>query len=94
MEMPQVSKCDVDECSYNGEGLCHALAITVGDIEEATCDTYCSLSRKGGDRSTVGQVGACKMGDCVFNDQLECQAEGIDVSHKGSHVDCMTYRAQ
>jgi hypothetical protein len=92
MDMPEVNTCEVSECSYNGEGLCHALAITVGDQQTARCDTFCDLGKQGGDRSTAGHVGACKMDDCAFNEQLECQAPAISVAHKGSEVDCMTYR--
>ncbi|MFD2356265.1 DUF1540 domain-containing protein [Nonomuraea ferruginea] len=62
--MPVVNECDVDACAYNTDRRCHALAITVGDIRHAHCDTFFRTSAKGGDPTTVGHVGACKMSDC------------------------------
>lgn len=91
MEMPEVRECAVDDCAYNRENTCHALAITVGDVRHAHCDTFFHTSAKGGDPSTTGRVGACKMSDCRHNDQFECRAPGITVGYVQSEVHCKTY---
>ncbi|MDW4909241.1 hypothetical protein RB628_28850 [Streptomyces sp. ADMS] len=61
-------------CAYNRDRACHALAITVGDILHAHCDTFFTSPAKGGDRSATGRVGACKMSDCRHNIDFECRA--------------------
>lgn len=94
LDMPQVIRCQAMECSYNKEGKCHALAITVGDPEAARCDTFFPSSQKGGDPDAIGRVGACKMTSCVYNEMLECQASGITVDVKGDEADCVTYREE
>ncbi|MBF6044459.1 DUF1540 domain-containing protein [Streptomyces sp. NRRL B-1677] len=94
MEMPQVSVCQVDECAYNQDSACHALAITVGDSAHAHCDTYFVFPSKGGDSSSVGRVGACKMAGCLHNVGLECQAPGITVAALGASADCLTFTAR
>nr|WP_245651840.1 DUF1540 domain-containing protein [Streptosporangium amethystogenes] len=47
--MPVVNACEVDACAYNTDRSCHALAITVGDVRHAHCDTYFKAPAKGGD---------------------------------------------
>ena len=93
MQMPRIDKCDASECSYNQDNACHAMAITVGEASEPHCDTFVSLETKGGVPDEIGHVGACKSQECQFNQSLECTAEKISVSHKGSDVECMTYKA-
>ncbi|MGI5485583.1 DUF1540 domain-containing protein [Microtetraspora malaysiensis] len=91
MDMPTVNECQVESCAYNRDRACHALAITIGDARLAQCDTFFSVSSKGGDPATTGRVGACKMSDCRHNTQLECQAPGIVVGQSRSEADCLTY---
>jgi hypothetical protein len=91
MEMPMVNECEVEDCAYNMDRACHALAITVGDARHPNCDTFLNASVRGGDPSTTGRVGACKMSNCRHNTQLECQAPGINVGYRQNQVDCLTY---
>ena len=92
MEMPIIKECDADECAYNTGRQCHAMAITVGDLEHAMCDTYTQGSMKAGDPSMTGCVGACKMSGCTHNMSLQCSAPGITVgTHLPNDFDCMTY---
>lgn len=93
MEMPAVNACSVEECAYNREQACHALAITIGDTRQAHCDTFFRSATKGGAPS-IGKVGACKVADCIHNTDFECQAPGITVGHQGDLVDCLTYQAR
>ena len=94
MEMPHIQTCDVEECAYNRHRECHALAITVGGPEgEPLCDTFWTKQKnmKGGDPTQMGHVGACHMAGCMYNDRLECVADGITVAHKGDKPDCLTF---
>ncbi|MCF6522703.1 DUF1540 domain-containing protein [Streptomyces sp. JJ36] len=91
MDMPIVNQCTVTECVYNREEACHALAITVGDVQHPRCDTYFSAGTKGGDPSTTGRVGACKVSACRHNAQFECRAPGITVGYQQTEVDCLTF---
>jgi hypothetical protein len=92
MEMPAVDECAVDACAYNRDRTCHALAITVGNGNNAHCGTFFMTSVKGGDPSAIGRVGACKLSDCEYNVELECQAPGIAVGYQQQAVDCLTYQ--
>ncbi len=94
MQMPEISSCNATQCAYNMGGLCHALAITIGDGQTPQCDTFCSSSISGGDSDVVGCVGACKVASCVHNMSLECQAPGISVGTMGSEIDCLTFRTE
>ena len=94
MNMPEVSECEVSECAYNQDGLCHALAITIGDPAAPHCDTFCGMMAKGGDPNSVAGVGACKMTTCKFNGSLECQAPAISVGYQADEVECLTYRGR
>jgi hypothetical protein len=91
MEMPVVTACEAEACAYNTDRTCHALAITVGDVRHAYCDTFFKAPAKGGDPIAVGHVGACKMSDCQHNVQFECQAPGITVGYAENAADCLTY---
>lgn len=92
LEMPVVTECEARECAYNADAKCHARAITIGDGESPNCDT---LIRQQGtvhlDEHLVAGVGACKVDDCIFNTDLECQAEGIVVGFSSGAVECQTY---
>ena len=40
----------------------------------------------------IAGVGACKEHDCVYNRDLECTADGIDVRSHAGHAECATYK--
>ncbi|WP_188987148.1 DUF1540 domain-containing protein [Saccharopolyspora thermophila] len=92
MDMPVVNRCTAENCAYNQDLACHALAITVGDPAHAQCDTFTSATVRGGSPDAVGHVGACKMADCRHNVDLECRAPGITVGYQDDIVDCLTYQ--
>ena len=90
---PEVKKCDVTQCFYNAENLCHADAITVGDAECPMCDTFISNNQHA-QPANQGRVGACHEADCAHNKMLSCQSPGIEVGWHMNHADCMTYEPQ
>ena len=91
MEMPKIQRCSAMECAYNSEGVCHAIAITVGDALHARCDTFFRRELKGGVRDMTGGVGACKMEECWFNKDLECSASSVNIGLQEGHAECMTF---
>lgn len=91
MDMSNIAKCSVNQCAYNKEQQCHALAITVGDDSDPRCDTFLQSGSKGGDMGTKGKVGACKVGVCKFNESLECSAGQIEVGTKAGTAYCLTF---
>ncbi|MBI4495555.1 MAG: DUF1540 domain-containing protein [Deltaproteobacteria bacterium] len=90
-QMPKVLECEVQECSYNKNKVCHAMAITVGGLKHPMCDTFLKSAQKGGVPDMTGGVGACKEDDCKFNRSLECNAPGIHVGTHMDHGDCKTF---
>jgi hypothetical protein len=86
MEMTRVKSCEVAECAYNSKKMCHALAITIGDLDNPMCDTFCQSATQGGNEENVAGVGAC-----AHNQSLECDCEGIDVGYKEAEVDCLSF---
>jgi hypothetical protein len=88
MQLPIISTCSVEGCSYNHDHDCHAAAITI--TGGTTCGTYVST---GSDAGVVdhGQVGACHRSDCVHNDKLECQAESVSIGPGHDPADCLTF---
>lgn len=101
-QIPKVSQCDMTECGFNRERLCHAAGIQVGDAlvsdrsagpsQDPRCDTFTvQAGARFGAPDLIAQIGACKVTSCVHNDALRCTAEGITVGHHGSHADCLTY---
>lgn len=90
--MPKILSCSVTECAYNKNSECHTMAITVGDVDHAECDTFYRSSNRGGVFDLVGAVGACKVEKCSFNKSLECSAPGINVAPHSGHADCKTFR--
>jgi Domain of Unknown Function (DUF1540) len=89
MEIPKVLACSVNECAFNRDKECHALAINVGGHHPA-CDTFTNHGHKAGGNENMG-VGACKVSHCKFNKSLMCSAPGITVGHHEHHADCKTY---
>lgn len=95
MEMPEVKECKMQDCAYNMDMACHALAITVGAETHPVCDTFVRASEKGGAEDSRGRVGACKVSTCKWNSKLECSAPGIAVDlHQQDDADCMTFQVQ
>ena len=94
MEMPKVIKCDIEDCAYNMDNKCHAMAVTIGDSINPKCDTFCQSMMQGGDLSSIAGVGACKVSSCTYNADLECQAMEISVGYKGQDPDCLTFHSK
>lgn len=90
MEMPKISMCDMGECFYNANTVCHAPAINVGSDHPA-CDTFMKGSMHGGAMDMTGRVGACKVDHCRHNTNYLCSAPSISVGHHQTHADCQTY---
>jgi hypothetical protein len=96
MEMPQIQSCDMTDCDYNKRKQCHAMAVTIGDGDNPRCDTFwvaTGRKEKSGDPTQIGHVGACRVSQCLYNDRLQCMAEGIMVGlkEKNSAPMCLTY---
>jgi hypothetical protein len=93
MAMPPVRGCQVTDCCYNTGEQCHALAIQVGDTAtHPICDTYAGqAASQPGDRAATGHVGACKVGICERNPNLECVADSILVGHQQGEPYCLTF---
>jgi len=91
LELPTVSTCSVDGCSYNHDHACGAAAITVGESAHQ-CVTFIPLSFKGGLDKITSHVGACQRADCTHNSDLECTASSIQVGLSADLADCLTYR--
>lgn len=89
--MPKVLSCSVKECAYNTNDKCHALAITVGDVNHPACDAFFKAETKGGVLEITGGVGSCKIGGCKFNRAFGCSATGISVGPHSGHADCRTF---
>lgn len=88
-KMPPVMNCDVENCYFNREQQCRAGAITVGS-EEPRCETFAESSSHS-HVDEQAEVGACHVTSCRYNEQMLCDAEGIDVVVHRDHADCETY---
>lgn len=89
MQLPIISTCSVEGCSYNHDHDCHAGAITV--TGGTSCGTYLAGSVHDAGIADRGQVGACHRSDCRHNDKLECRAEGVDIGAGQDPADCLTF---
>lgn len=90
-ELPRITECSVEGCSYNHDG-CHAAAVTIGGAGAgAQCATFIPLSIKGGLDTMRAQVGACQRVDCAHNDHLNCSAEAVRVGPGQDLADCLTF---
>lgn len=94
IEMPRVSKCDINQCGYNVNQKCHAKAITVGDFLNPACDTFLDVNRHNRETQRIAGVGACKVANCQYNDDFECTAESIAVGKVKQKIYCLTYIEQ
>lgn len=90
----KVLKCAMDECAYNVEGMCHAVAMNVGNGYCPRCETFNSASGsgRGEDTGRSAEVGACKVSSCLYNVGMDCQADGIVIDGLGSEPQCMTFQ--
>ena len=88
MQLPIISTCNVQGCSYNHDHDCHAGAITVTD--GTSCGTFFSNGVHDAGVAPRGQVGACHRSDCVHNEKLECRAESVDIGVGDDPADCLT----
>ena len=91
LDMPIVSECLASECAYNVKNNCHARAITVGNSLHAGCDTFFAAPGHTKAATRTAGVGACKSTQCRHNEDLECMADSIRVSHAGQGVNCVTF---
>ena len=91
MKMPMINECSMSDCAYNSDMNCHALAITVGG-PSPLCDTYLKSDQKGGDGDSVGAIGACKVGNCMYNTALECSSDNVKIGMHADHAECDTFR--
>ena len=90
IEMPAVSGCQVADCAYNRESLCHARAVTIGDGTTPHCDTFFTNWNHASGRQIAG-VGACKVDACRHNHDFECQAPNIEVGLRSGEAFCFTF---
>ena len=89
-EMVQVKACDVTNCCYNTDKLCHTLGIMVG--AHAECGSFTHGSQKCGFSELKAGVGTCLASDCMYNIRMECAAPNIDVMNHNLHADCKTFK--
>ena len=92
LELPTVSGCAVESCSYNRDDACSAAAVTIGSTPDAACTTFIPLGIKGGLDRVTSFVGACAKADCSHNSQLECTAPSVRIG--ADTADCLTYSAR
>ncbi|MFY1669460.1 DUF1540 domain-containing protein [Plantactinospora sp. WMMB334] len=92
LQMPAVRECAATACSFN-DGGCHAPAVTVASAgDAASCATFVESSVRGGIADVTGTVGACARTECVYNTNLACTAESVQVGAGATASDCLTYR--
>ena len=89
-------KCSVTNCGYNNESYCCRGDITVGGGCACTSDQTCCESFR--DRKTDSYMNAmdrpcktisidCEAKNCVYNKDLRCHAEHVDIKGCGAD-DC------
>lgn len=89
-KMPGVAECAIGECAYNANLACHAIAITIGDMNHPRCDTFFISPKHTGIKSTAG-VGACKVSTCTHNRDYVCAAPSIRVGAEKNQGKCLTF---
>jgi len=88
--VPEVKKCTVTKCFYNMRDECHAHAITVGH-SDPLCDTFVQ-TQSNTEKPGAGEVGACHVSQCSYNDNMFCHAcDDIVVSLNGDKAVCTTF---
>lgn len=89
--VPEVKKCTVQECFYQRNQECHAHAITVGS-DAPVCETFAQTQSKT-QKQGAGEVGACHVTQCSYNDSMFCHAcDDITVEFKSGDALCTTFR--
>lgn len=94
LTMPKVLDCSMQNCAYNKNTLCHAMAITIGDTaSNPACDTFIeTAAHDGGFPNVIASVGACRASDCRHNEHLECMADNVRVvNNPQSPPSCSTF---
>jgi hypothetical protein len=93
--MPEINECEAEECAFNGNGSCQAIAINVGGPADVcpNCDTFMEAAIKGGIPGITAGVGVCKVQDCRYNSNLECNANSVSIKLHSNHADCATYQS-
>ena len=94
IEMPLISQCTVESCSYNVNHGCHAKAITIGDLDNPGCDTYFNGHEHCTEKTRTAGVGACKVSACQHNSDFECSAATIKVGFSNENIQCLTYKTK
>lgn len=93
MEMIQILKCDMSDCEYNIDNLCHTIGVNIS--ERAECQTYIQGKNKRGFQEVKGGIGACHTANCEFNVEHECRArDGIKLAVNRKKARCETYHPQ
>jgi hypothetical protein len=91
IKLPKITFCEMEECAYNNDKRCRAIAVSIGG-PEPECITIEKKSKEGGIDTINGGVGACKTRDCMFNKGLICIAKNIEIVKRGSRGYCTSYR--
>lgn len=91
LDLPEVSECTVEGCSYNHDGS-HAAAVTISvSGDHAECATFIPLEIKGGLKTVLARVGARQRANCSSNEELECTATAVHIGQGGDVADCLTF---
>lgn len=90
-EEARVLTCHAIDCSYNCATECCAPQIEVGD-SHPMCDTY-TRNPQVDIQTGEPPVGACKVTQCHYNQEMDCSASGITLTVHSGHADCATFRA-
>jgi hypothetical protein len=91
IKLPKITLCEMEECAYNIDKKCRAIAITIGG-PEPECITIEKKLKEGGLDTVNGGVGACKARDCCFNRDLICIAKAIKIEKRDNKGYCKSYQ--
>ncbi len=94
IRMPFIIGCDAEDCSYNTDKECHAMAITIGVSGLPQCDTFADLTGKGGVLESFGCVGACREELCTYNDSLECTSAAVLIRMRNGRPNCVAFQSK
>ena len=92
MKISRVGGCNVKLCAYNSRGKCHAKAINVGGLNGPVCDTFVKSLIKCSCGNTGGEVGACMIVSCRYNECLECVSGRVQVRLNSGMPKCDTFK--
>jgi hypothetical protein len=98
MNMPRIRDCATNNCGFNMNNQCRAMAINVGYPDPSCkdakpfCDAYFESEKKGGADVRSG-VDTCQQSNCAFNRESVCTSEGINVAIHGGRAICSTFKA-